>query len=803
VAQSPTYNEHWGLYPSLGALNAATLGNPSLSAGDTAVVIATDYQYNGTSWVIVTAEVANAPVLGAAVNTQTSNGSAMLSSETSTGDASVRLAHTGSGFAAELSATTLRPRLSSSQSGSPAALELDIAELVIGGTAGAAGEMLTSNGPGLAPTWQAGGGGGSPAGADTEIQFNNAGAFGASSNLTWNGDTLSITGSLSPLTVTSPFDGQFLEVNAALYSLTLTDPLNPTSAGVFGPGDLAIGNGTQSGNVYAGQVSATDNGTTHTASLSVPSGVATLSAVDSGSTPVALDVVVGELRVNGDVGTSGYVLTSNGAGLAPTWQAGGGGGGGITASVTTNDDTPTALVTLAVGASSTTVYEATVAARKQGSTDAASYRLAGTFVEDSGTVTQLGTTNVVWSHESDPGLNADFVISGPTVELQVTGQAPVGPAFIDPVAPPTPSGTTWTVGTLGGEDFPDLATALASGSVVNGDRLLLSAETFTTGAITVSKQVTIQGAGLASTVLQTTADGAAPVVFITVSTSNVTLRDLTIKHRRTTNTSIESAISITAGAGSSGHYLQGVRVEGMEFCVIIKSDGWQINNCQLAYVGPNNSTRRLIGIYRSDGQGLFCNSTYDSGQNGVITGSTRVVAITTGASPPDEVLGGYLRIGNVTPSNGFPVHQFFNCDYFGIGATPLTLVVDNCTAAETSLFVGFVLPSTQPPLTRCAGITLQGNTLTNSHGKGALAIAGVSGGPVSPGTTTYYAGGNTLGATAFTAGWATGIDPSGVPATDALLGVQTANWSDPNQAVSTPTPAVWDWTATITPQVAP
>ena len=511
-------------------------------------------------------------------------------------------------------------------------------------------------------------------------------------------------------------------------------------------------------------------------------------------------VATQELRVNGAPGAAGEVLTSNGPGSPPTWQPA---GGGVTASVTTNDDTPTALIALAVGAATTTVYEATVAGRKQGSTDAASYRLAGTFVEDSGTVTQLGTTDVVWSHESDPGLNADFVISGPTVELQVTGQAPVGPTFIDPVSPPTPSGTTWTVGTLGGEDFPDLATALASGSVVNGDRLLLSAQTFTIGAITVSKQVTIQGAGLASTVLQTTADGAAPVVFLTISTSNVTLRDLTIKHRKTTNTSVESAISITAGVGSSGHYLEAVRVEGMEFCVIIKSDGWQINNSQLAYVGPNNATRRLIGIYRSDGQGLFCNSTYDSGQNGVITGNTRVVAITTGASPPDEVLGGYLRIGNVTPSNGFPVHQFFNCDYFGIGATPLTLVVDGCTAAETSLFVGFVLPSTQPPLTRCASITLDGNTLTNSHGKGALAIAGVSGGPVSPGTTTYYASGNTLGATAFAVGWATGIDPSGVPATDALLGVQTANWSDPNQTVSTPTPAVWDWTTTVTTQAAP
>jgi hypothetical protein len=785
------------------ALNAATLGNPALSAGDTAIVIADDYQYDGTTWAIVTAEIANAPVLGPAVNTQTSNGSAMLSSETSTGDASVRLVHTGSGFSAELAATTMRPKLSTSQSGSPAALELDIAELVIGGTSGASGEVLTSNGPGLAPTWQAGGGGGSPAGADTQIQFNNSGAFGASADLTWDGNTLNITGSLFPLTVTSPFDGQFLEVNGALYTITLTDPLNPTSAGVFGPGDLGIGNGSQSGNVYAGQVSATDNGTTHTAALSVPSGVATLSALDSTSTPVALNVVVGELQVNGDAGTAGYVLTSNGAGAAPTWQAGGGGGGGITGSVTTTNATPTPLLTLAPAPSTTTVYEATVAARKQGSTDAASYRIAGTFVEDSGVVTQLGTTNVVWSHESDPALNADFVIAGGAVQLEVTGQAPVGPAVIEPVTPPAPSGSTWTVGTLGGEDFPDLATALASGSVVNGDRLLLSAETFTTGAITVSKQVTIQGAGLAGTVLQTTADGAAPVVFITISTSNVTIRDLTIKHRRTTNTSIEAAVSITAGVGSSGHYFEGVRVEGMEFCVVIKSDGWQINNCQLAYVGPNNSTRRLIGIYRSDGQGLFTNSTYDSSQNGVITGSTRVVAITTGASPPDEVLGGYLRIGNVTPSNAFPVHQFFNCDYFGIGATPLTLVVDGCTAAETSLFVGFVLPSTQPPLTRCASITLAGNTLTNSHGKGALAIGGVSGGPISPGTTTYYANNNTLGATAFITGWATGIDPSGVPATDALLGVQTANWSDPNQPLSTPVPALWDWTTTVQVQAAP
>jgi hypothetical protein len=36
--------------------------------------------------------------------------------------------------------------------------------------------------------WQpaAGGGGGTPAGADTQIQFNSGGSFGASADLTWD-----------------------------------------------------------------------------------------------------------------------------------------------------------------------------------------------------------------------------------------------------------------------------------------------------------------------------------------------------------------------------------------------------------------------------------------------------------------------------------------------------------------------------------------------------------------------------------------------------------------------------------------
>lgn len=437
-----------------------------------------------------------------------------------------------------------------------------------------------------------------------------------------------------------------------------------------------------------------------------------------------------------------------------------------------------------------------------------------------------------------------------------------GGTIIDPITPPAPTGATWTVGTLGGENFPDVATALANASVVNGDRLLLSAQTFTvSSAITVQKQVTIQGASRASTILQTAATAGDPVVMLTVQTSNFVIRDCTVKHKKTTNTSVETAISVigfsntsplqTATGGStttmtvsgtpwitnqwvgakvtfttganaglsrivtsntnntltfpalpnaavSGDtyavipmnvYFENIVVENVEFAIVLRCDNWQINNCHLAYVGPNNSTRRLIGVYRSDGQGLFTNSTYDSGQNGVITGNCRLFCVLSTVGLPIETLGGYLRLGYITPSNSFPVQQFFNSESFLAGATPLTFCVDNCntkangSSGETSAFI--VWTQTQPTLSQCAQVNLQNNTLSNVHGKGAFALNGASG-LGTAGSTTFYASGNTITSTAFLGTFATGITGSVDPNILAQLGYDTTRWSNPNQSITVP-----------------
>jgi hypothetical protein len=65
-----------------------------------------------------------------------------------------------------------------------------------------------------------------PAGSNTQIQFNSSGNFGASSNLTWNGSTLAITGAL-----TATADSTFSSTGALLISkgTTLQQPGSPAT----------------------------------------------------------------------------------------------------------------------------------------------------------------------------------------------------------------------------------------------------------------------------------------------------------------------------------------------------------------------------------------------------------------------------------------------------------------------------------------------------------------------------------------------------------------------------------------------
>jgi hypothetical protein len=117
-------------------------------------------------------------------------------------------------------------------------------------------------------------GGGSAAGSNTQLQFNNSGAFGASSGLTWDGTTLTANNFIdSSLTASKPV---FTDASKNLVS---------------------------------------------TGTLGVDQGGTGLSTATAYSVVFAGTTSTGAFQASAGPGTATHVLTSNGAGALPTFQA--------------------------------------------------------------------------------------------------------------------------------------------------------------------------------------------------------------------------------------------------------------------------------------------------------------------------------------------------------------------------------------------------------------------------------------------------------------------------------------------------
>lgn len=372
----------------------------------------------------------------------------------------------------------------------------------------------------------------------------------------------------------------------------------------------------------------------------------------------------------------------------------------------------------------------------------------------------------------------DITVPSASMGGSVTYNDPVGVTV-------KPGGSIYTVGS--GGDYATLQDALASPSVVDGDNLVIYSGTYViSSTITVSKQVAILGEGptAASVVFETAGTGADPVLMFDVTVSNVWFSAITFTHKLTTDPGgIGTCVKLSGGSGQTGIRFQTCEFQFIEFGLVISSDSYEVYQCHFKYRGPNNSTRRAIGIYRSAVSGLIVSNTVDTGMGGAVTGNTRFIQVTSTTGLATEVLGGYLRIGYNTQSGAATIHQFMNVDWFGAGATPLQLVVDHNSMNETSAFVVFAQGVAQPTLSQCSSIALISNTLSNVHGKGALAMNGSSG-TGTLGTTTFYANGNTITNTSYIGNFVTAIDGSSDVAVLAQMGYDTTRWADPNQTIS-------------------
>jgi hypothetical protein len=187
---------------------------------------------------------------------------------------------------------------------------------------GTSGNVLTSNGT----TWGSSAPTGSPAGANTEIQYNDSGAFGATSAFTFDSATTNL--GVGNLTIDS---------DTALGSpVTIQARSNTTGSTLFIRGGTNTTSGNTGGNIELGRGSSTLGGyvviqTGTPVSGSFADDIIIRSIVGSSTAGGNINLITGnttrlsirragEFRVAGSDGTSGQVLTSNGTGSAATWS---------------------------------------------------------------------------------------------------------------------------------------------------------------------------------------------------------------------------------------------------------------------------------------------------------------------------------------------------------------------------------------------------------------------------------------------------------------------------------------------------
>jgi len=206
-------------------------------------------------------------------------------------------------------------------------------EILIGGTAaGNDGQVLTSGGSGAAVTWEDAGG--SPAGSDTFIQYNNGGSFGATT-LSYD-DTadaeqykIDVSSSVAPFVIVQTGTGNAFEVHDD------TDPDNNRFE-IDQYGRVAVQGqaGTNSAALYAGGVIASASRIRSAAGSASNLAFSTTGDTNTGMYFPAADNLgfstggterfrfgsSGEILIGGSAaGTSGQVLTSGGSGAAVTW----------------------------------------------------------------------------------------------------------------------------------------------------------------------------------------------------------------------------------------------------------------------------------------------------------------------------------------------------------------------------------------------------------------------------------------------------------------------------------------------------
>ncbi|MCX5773162.1 MAG: hypothetical protein NTX05_00910 [Fusobacteria bacterium] len=326
----------------------------------------------------------------------------------------------------------------------------------------------------------------------------------------------------------------------------------------------------------------------------------------------------------------------------------------------------------------------------------------------------------------------------------------------------------WTVGS--GGDFATLQEALASSQVVSGSNILVYNGTYTVNStIVVSKPVNIVGETQNGVIFETAGTASDPIQIFNIIMSNVQLSKLTILNRKSTNTSVESAI-VVSNPNNSGDLLTNININNctigiVEFGIVMRAGSWNISKNTFEYTSTlSNQKFYPMGIYAVSGNcNISGNSLINSSINGIHPRFIYLTSTNSGYNTTEKYTGTLTITGNSVITG--PYFQFYNQDNWSGATGQFNLIFENNTVMGPSVplsnnFIIFYAGASN--FADILGtVTLKGNSLGNktpddTGGKGIIGIDGGNSSAVafrSTSLTVYVSQNNVVNTSAFLIGF--------------------------------------------------
>jgi hypothetical protein len=295
-------------------------------------------------------------------------------------------------------------------------------------------------------------------------------------------------------------------------------------------------------------------------------------------------------------------------------------------------------------------------------------------------------------------------------------------------ATPTPGAFTGTVRTV--TTYAELTAAITA--AVDGDIIAVTDTIIATATVVFNKRLKVTGPGI----IRTAGAGSDPTTVVSVTADGVWFDStLTITHSKTTNTSVESAVTVNAL-----NFVSSAVVNFIEFGYILRGS-FTIDGAITQYVGALGNAHRHIAIYRVSAPSAISNVVYDFPAEA----TPRASFIFVGSSSGTDTFTSSLTVRNTRQQTASRVQRQFYFQEALVGGGG-SLIFDNNQFNDLNGGIGF-LSSTVATLDFFTSIVAVRNTQGSAGAasyKGLIYIDG-SGTGRSYGTTAQVlVGTNTL-----------------------------------------------------------